>query len=163
MTDNPAKAGRPLSPKQVQSLNSSGVGAAIKWMSKAQTWIFKKTGGRLGDKFLRGAEVGILTTTGRKSGEKRDSPLLFLQEGRRIILVASQGGRATNPMWYLNLKANPNIAFQTKREVLTLVARDATEAERDEYWPKLDAMYADFVNYRSYTDRQIPIVLCDPA
>jgi deazaflavin-dependent oxidoreductase (nitroreductase family) len=158
-----AKQSRPLSPKQVESLNSNGIGAAIKWMSRAQTWIFKKTGGRLGDKFLHGAEVGILTATGRKTGEKRDSPLLFLQEGRRIILVASQGGRATNPMWYLNLKADPNMSFQTKHEVLDLVARDATDAERDEYWPKLDAMYPDFVNYRTYTDRQIPIVVCDPA
>ncbi|MGV7337198.1 nitroreductase/quinone reductase family protein, partial [Mycobacterium kansasii] len=84
--------------------------------SRAQTWIFKKSGGRIGDKFLRGAEVGILTTIGRKSGEERDSPLLFLQEGKRIVLVASQGGRATNPMWYLNLVANPRVKFQTKRE-----------------------------------------------
>ncbi|TRW85379.1 nitroreductase family deazaflavin-dependent oxidoreductase [Mycolicibacterium sp. 018/SC-01/001] len=154
---------RPLSPKQIESLNSAKVGTAIKWMSKANTWLFKKSGGRLGNKFLRGAEVGILTTIGRKSGEARDSPLLFLQEGRRIVLVASQGGRATNPMWYLNLRANPQITFQTKRETLQLVARDATDAERDEYWPKLDAMYPDFQNYRSYTDRKIPIVICDPA
>jgi len=158
-----AKPPHPLSPKQVERLNAPSTGTAIKWMSRAQTWIFKKTNGRLADKFLRGAEVGILTTTGRKTGEKRDSPLLFLQEGRRIVLVASQGGRATNPMWYLNLQADPKISFQTKREVLDLVARDATDAERDEYWPKLDAMYADFANYRSYTDRKIPIVICEPA
>src|SRR5689334_25401525 len=107
---------RPLSPKQIEGLNSAKVGTAIKWMSKANTWLFKKSGGRLGNKFLRGAEVGILTTIGRKSGEARDSPLLFLQEGRRIVLVASQGGRATNPMWYLNLRANPQITFQTKKE-----------------------------------------------
>ena len=154
---------KPLSPKQVEGLNSKAVGTGIKWMSRANTWIFKKSGGKLGNKFLRGAEVGILTTTGRKSGEPRDSPLLFLQEGRRIVLVASQGGRATNPMWYLNIKANPNITFQTKKEKLDLVAREATDAERDEYWPKLDAMYPDFANYRSYTDRKIPILICDPA
>ncbi|WP_166906652.1 nitroreductase family deazaflavin-dependent oxidoreductase [Mycobacterium sp. DL440] len=158
-----ANTPRPLNAKQVERLNAKSTGTAIKWMSRAQTWIFKKTGGRFGDKFLRGAEVGILTTTGRKSGEERDSPLLFLQEGRRIVLVASQGGRATNPMWYLNLVANPRVKFQTKQETLELTARDATDAERDEYWPKLDAMYADFVNYRSYTDRKIPIVICDPA
>ncbi|CDO28697.1 nitroreductase family deazaflavin-dependent oxidoreductase [Mycolicibacterium porcinum] len=158
-----ANTPRPLSPKQVERLNAKSTGTAIKWMSRAQTWIFKKSGGRIGDKFLRGAEVGILTTIGRKSGEERDSPLLFLQEGKRIVLVASQGGRATNPMWYLNLVANPRVKFQTKRETLELTARDATDAERDEYWPKLDAMYADFVNYRSYTDRKIPIVICDPA
>ena len=61
-----ANTPRPLSPKQVERLNAKSTGTAIKWMSRAQTWIFKKTGGRFGDKFLRGAEVGILTTTGRK-------------------------------------------------------------------------------------------------
>ena len=158
-----AESPRPLSAKQIQRLNAPSTGTLIKWMSRAQTWLFKKTGGRFGNKFLRGAEVGILTTTGRKTGQLRDSPLLFLQEGDRIVLVASQGGRATDPMWYLNLKANPKISFQTPRQTLALVARDATDAERDEYWPKLDAMYADFANYRTYTDRKIPIVICDPA
>ena len=157
-----AEASRPLSPKQIRSLNSATTGTAIKWMSKAQTWIFKKSSGKLGNRFLKGTEVGILTTIGRKSGEPRDSPLLFLQEGQRIVLVASQGGRATNPMWYLNLVANPKVTFQTKAGTSALIARDATDAERDEYWPKLDAMYPDLANYRSYTDRQIPIVICDP-
>ncbi len=145
-----------------RALNSKQTGVIIKWMSRANTWIFKKSGGKLGDKFLRGAPVGILTTIGRKSGEPRESPLLFLQEGKRIILVASQGGRANNPMWYLNLKANPQVTFRTKNEILELTAREATDAERDEYWPKLDAMYPDFVTYRSYTDRKIPIIICDP-
>jgi F420H(2)-dependent quinone reductase len=158
-----ANPSRPLSPKQIEGLNSAKVGTAIKWMSKAQTWMFKKSGGKLGNKFLKGTEVGILTTIGRKSGEPRDSPLLFLQEGQRIVLVASQGGRATNPMWYLNLKADPQITFQTKTDTHALVARDADDAEREQYWPKLDAMYPDFENYRSYTDRKIPIVICDPA
>ena len=153
---------RPLNARQIDRLNAKSTGIAIKWMSRAQTWIFKRTGGKLGNKFLRGSEVGILTTTGRKSGQPRESPLLFLQEGRRIVLVASQGGRATNPMWYGNLKANPSVSFQTKSDVLELTAREATDAERDDYWPKLDAMYPDFVNYRSYTTRKIPIVICEP-
>jgi F420H(2)-dependent quinone reductase len=154
---------RRLNSKQIERLNTSQTRTAIKWMSKAQTWLFKTTNGKLGNKFLRGAEVGILTTIGRKTGEPRNSPLLFLQEGQRIVLVASQSGRATNPMWYLNLTANPRVTFQTKAGLHELTARDATDPERDEYWPKLDAMYPDFVNYRSYTDRKIPIVICDPA
>jgi deazaflavin-dependent oxidoreductase (nitroreductase family) len=158
-----ANPSRPLKPKQIQTLNSAKVGHAIKWMSKAQIFIFKKTGGKFGNKFLKGTAVGILTTIGRKSGEPRESPLLFLQEGDRIVLVASQGGRATNPMWYLNLVANPKVTFQTKDGVYALTAREATDSERDEYWPKLDAMYPDFVNYRTYTDRKIPIVICDPV
>ncbi|MDT5299591.1 MAG: hypothetical protein QOG79_2833, partial [Mycobacterium sp.] len=117
-----ANPSRPLKPKQIEGLNSAKVGPAIKWMSRAQTWIFKKTNGKFGNKFLKGTEVGILTTIGRKSGEPRESPLLVLHEGRRIVLVASQGGRATNPMWYLNLVANPKITFQTKTQTLALTA-----------------------------------------
>jgi deazaflavin-dependent oxidoreductase (nitroreductase family) len=154
---------RPLKPKQIERLNTAQTRTAIKWMSRAQTWLFKTTNGKLGNKFLRGAEVGILTTTGRKTGEARNSPLLFLQERQRIVIVASQSGRATNPMWYLNLVANPRVTFQTKAGLFQLTAREATATERDEYWPKLDAMYPDFVNYRSYTDREIPIIICDPA
>ncbi|MDH6243745.1 nitroreductase family deazaflavin-dependent oxidoreductase [Mycobacterium sp. OTB74] len=152
---------RPLSAKQIESLNSPRVEAIIKLMSRAQTWIYKKTNGRFGDKFLHGAAVGILTTTGRKTGEPREAPLLYLREGDRVIIVASRGGHANNPPWYGNLKANPAVTFQIGGELLYLTARDATDAERDEYWPKLDAMYPDFVNYRSYTDREIPIVICE--
>ena len=158
-----AQPSRPLSDKQIKSLNSKPVALGIKWMSRAQTWLFKKTGGRFGDTFLRGTEVGILTTTGRKSGQPRDVPLLFLQEGSRIVLVASQGGRDTHPLWYRNILADPKVTFQTKRETVSLHAREATDDERDQYWPKLDAMYSDFANYRSYTSRTIPIVICDPA
>lgn len=165
-----AKPPKPLSPKQVEGLNSKAVGTGIKWMSRFNTWVYKATGGRLGAKWRGGSNrfsapppVGILTTIGRKSGEPRDSPLLFLREGDRIVLVASQGGRATNPMWYLNIQANPAVTFQYKNEKLKLVARDATDAERDHYWPKLDAIYPDFANYRTYTDRKIPILICDPA
>ncbi|QZT62317.1 nitroreductase family deazaflavin-dependent oxidoreductase [Mycolicibacterium austroafricanum] len=164
-----AQSPRPLTPKQVENLNSKAVGVAIKWMSKFNTWTYKATGGRIGynwrlgsNRFSAPPPVGILTTIGRKSGQPRESPLLFLREGDRVVLVASQGGRATNPMWYLNVKANPAVTFQIKNEKLKLTAREATDAERDEYWPKLDAMYPDFANYRSYTDRQIPILICDP-
>jgi len=146
-----------------RALNSKQTDVIIKWMSRAQTWIYKKTGGKFADKFLRGTAVGILTTVGRKTGEPREVPLLYMREGKRVVLVASSGGRDKHPPWYLNLKADPLVGFQVKGEVLALTARDATEAERAEYWPKLDAMYPDFENYRSYTDRVIPIVICDPA
>lgn len=145
-----------------RALNSAGTGVAIKWMSRINTWAYKVSGGRVGGKFLQGAPVALLTTIGRKSGEPRVSPLLFLRDGDRVVLVASQGGRASNPMWYLNLKANPKVTVQIKKEVLNLTARDATEAERAQYWPQLVAMYSSFEDYQSWTDRVIPIVICDP-
>ena len=145
-----------------KGLNSPQTKQIIKWMSRANTWVYKKTNGKIGGKFLQGAPVALLTTTGRKTGEPRVSPLLFWREGDRIVLIASQGGAATNPMWYLNLKANPHVTVQIKDEVLHLTARDATEAERAEYWPKMAQMYTSFDDYQSWTDRVIPVVICDP-
>ncbi len=145
-----------------RALNSAGTGVLIKWMSRINTLAYKVSGGRVGGTFLKGAPVALLTTIGRKSGEPRVSPLLFLRDGDRVVLVASQGGRTNNPMWYLNLKANPKVTVQIKKEVLALTARDATEAERAQYWPELVAMYSSFEDYQNWTDRVIPIVICDP-
>jgi deazaflavin-dependent oxidoreductase (nitroreductase family) len=145
-----------------RALNSAGTGVLIKWMSRVNTLAYKVSGGRVGGTFLQGAPVALLTTIGRKSGEPRVSPLLFLRDGDRVVLVASQGGRTNNPMWYLNLKANPKVSVQIKKEVLALTARDATEAERAHYWPELVAMYSSFEDYQAWTDRTIPIVICDP-
>jgi deazaflavin-dependent oxidoreductase (nitroreductase family) len=131
-------------------------------MSRVNTLAYKVSGGRVGGTFLQGAPVALLTTIGRKSGEPRVSPLLFLRDGDRVVLVASQGGRTNNPMWYLNLRANPKVTVQIKKEVLQLTARDATEAERAQYWPELVAMYSSFEDYQSWTERVIPIVICDP-
>jgi deazaflavin-dependent oxidoreductase (nitroreductase family) len=145
-----------------RGLNSPQSKYIIKRMSRIQATVYKRTDGKLGGKFLKGAAVALLTTTGRKTGEPRVSPLLYLREGDRVILVASQGGAANNPMWYLNLKANPKVTIQIKDQVLHLTARDATEAEKAEYWPKLVAMYSSFDDYQSWTDRVIPVVICDP-
>ena len=145
-----------------KGLNTPTTKRIIKWMSRANTWIYQKTDGKIGGKFLQGAPVALLTTTGRKTGEPRVSPLLFWREGNRIVFIASQGGAANNPMWYLNLKANPNVTVQIKDEVLNLTARDATEDERAQYWTKMAQMYTSFDDYQSWTDRVIPVVICDP-
>lgn len=145
-----------------RGLNSPRTNTIIKWMSRAQTWAYKKSDGRIGGSFLQGAPVALLTTTGRKTGEPRVSPLLYLREGNRIVLIASKAGADKNPMWYLNLKANPKVTVQIRDEVLDLVARDATEEERANYWPTMAAMYTSFDDYQSWTDRVIPVVICDP-
>lgn len=134
----------------------------IKWMSRGQTALYKASNGKIAGKFLEGAPVALVTTIGRKTGEPRVVPLLFLREGNRVVLVASQGGSDKHPLWYLNLKADPKATVQIKNEVLNLTARDATEQERAEYWPKLTAFYKGFEDYQSWTDRVIPIVICDP-
>jgi deazaflavin-dependent oxidoreductase (nitroreductase family) len=131
-------------------------------MSRINTWLYKATGGRIGGTFLQGAPVALLTTTGRKTGQPRVSPLLYLRDGDRVVVVASHGGREKNPLWYLNLKANPKVQVQIKKEVLNLTARDATEEERAKYWPQLVKMYTSYDDYQSWTDRKIPVVVCEP-
>ncbi|MGA7054838.1 MAG: nitroreductase family deazaflavin-dependent oxidoreductase [Mycobacterium sp.] len=149
----------PKSPPR--ALNAPWVTFIMKWMGRTTTLVYRLSNGKLGGTF-QSSPVALLTTTGCKTGEPRVSPLLYLREGGRVILVASQGGRDTNPMWYLNLKANPTVSVQIKGEVLQLRARDATAEERDEYWAKLAAMYPTLDDYQSWTDRVIPIVICDP-
>ncbi|MDI9938090.1 nitroreductase family deazaflavin-dependent oxidoreductase [Rhodococcus opacus] len=149
-------------------LDSKWTVSFIKWMSKINVVLYRRTGGRLGSKwrvgsaFPRGLPVCLLTTTGRKSGEPRISPLLFLEDGDRIILVASQGGLPKHPMWYLNLRANPEVTVQVKSRVRPMTAHVADPEERARLWPRLVDMYPDFDNYQAWTDRTIPVVVCAP-
>ena len=135
----------------------------IRLMSGANTWIFRASGGRLGSRFLRGAPVGLLTTTGRKSGKRRTTPLIYLEDAGRIVLVASQGGLPRHPVWFLNLLADPGAAFQIGREVRELRARRASDAEKRELWPRLCAIYPDYDDYQKRTDREIPVVILERA
>jgi deazaflavin-dependent oxidoreductase (nitroreductase family) len=137
-------------------------------MSKAHVWVYQKTNGLLGGKwrvgaaFPRGVDVCLLTTKGRKSGETRTAPLLYLPDGVRVVVVASQGGMPKHPLWYLNLQANPDVDVQVKGDRRKMRARTATSAERAAYWPRLVAMYSDYDDYQSWTDREIPVVILEP-
>ena len=145
-----------------KSLNSPQTKFIIKWMSRLNTFMYRRNGGEgIGGTF-QNIPVALLTTTGRKTGEKRVSPLIYVRDGDRVVLVASRGGSDKHPLWYLNLKANPKVSVQIKDETLSLTARDANEAERKQYWPKMVAMYPTFDDYQSWTERVIPIVICDP-
>ncbi len=142
-------------------LNSPYTDFLIKWMSRANAWIYRRSKGKLGGTIQK-APVALLTTTGRKTGQPRVSPLIYVREGDRVVLVASRGGSDKHPLWYLNLKADPKVSVQIRNEVLQLRARDATAEERAEYWPKLAAVYPALDDYKSWTDRTIPIVVCEP-
>jgi deazaflavin-dependent oxidoreductase (nitroreductase family) len=135
----------------------------IRLMSLGNTWVFRATGGRLGSRFLRGAPVGLLTTTGRKSGRRRTTPLIYLEDGGRIVLVASQGGLPHHPVWFLNLQADPAVWFQIGSEPRAFRARRAGEAEKRGLWPRLCAVYPDYDDYQRRTDREIPVVILEPV
>jgi deazaflavin-dependent oxidoreductase (nitroreductase family) len=135
----------------------------IRAMSAANTFVFKLTGGRLGGRFLRGAPVGLLTTTGRKSGQARTTPLIFLEDGERVVLVASQGGLPRHPLWYDNLSAQPDVEFERPRHARRAYrARTAGAEEKRALWPRLVAIYRDYDDYQKRTDREIPVVILEP-
>lgn len=141
--------------------NSRLIALLLKYFAHAHIWVYRRTDGRIGAKLLR-FPAALLTTTGRKSDEPRTIATLYLRDGDRVILPASFGGREENPLWYLNLKEDPEVQVQIRAERLDLVARDATAQERARYWPRLTAMYPRYRNYREAADRVIPLVVCEP-
>lgn len=150
-----------------KGLDSKATVTIIKWMSRFNVAAYKATNGRIGGKwrvgsaFPWGIPVCLLTTTGRKTGRPRTAPLLFLEDGDKVVLVASQGGLPKHPLWFRNIQANPEVTVQIRSRVRTMRARVATDEERAVYWPRLTAMYPDFDNYQSWTDRVIPVVVCE--
>lgn len=134
----------------------------IKLMSRVNTWAYRATDGRIGGTFLRGATVLLLTTVGRKSGEQRVAPLIYVRDGERLLLVASKGGMDHHPLWYRNLVADPEVEVQIGAETLSLRARTANREEKAALWPKMVAVYRDYDDYQARTARDIPVVILEP-
>ena len=105
----------------------------------------------------------LLTCIGRKSGEKRTVPLVFLQHGEDMVIVGSLAGYDQHPAWYLNVSANPSCWVQLDRRKMTAVARDATDKEREALWPKLNALFPAWGYFQQQTDRPFPIVILSPT
>ena len=127
-------------------------------------WIYEKSKGRFGRRLL-GAPVGNLICTGAKSGKERTIPLLMLEDGDNVVIVASKGGFPEHPAWYFNLLANPDCRVQLGDSVRDMTARLADDDEREVLWPKLDAMYRYYRAYRKragLTGRTIPIFVLEP-
>jgi len=152
-----------------EGLDKPYVGKIIKTMSKVHVAIYRWTGGwlgstwRVGSAFPRGIPVLLLTTIGRKSGQPRIAPLLFIEDGGNIIVVGSKGGLPKDPLWYKNLQVNPDCEVQIKRRKMKMRAHTASPEERARLWPKLVDHYADFASYATWTDRVIPVVVLEPA
>jgi deazaflavin-dependent oxidoreductase (nitroreductase family) len=106
-----------------------------------------------------------LTTTGRKSGQRRSVMLTSpLQEGATIVVVASRGGDDQHPAWLLNVRADPDVEVAMKGEPKRpMVARVANAEERARLWPLVTADHKNYAGYQTKTDREIPLVLLEPA
>jgi len=130
----------------------------VRLVSAAHSFWYRLTGGRVGGK-VSGAPVLLLTTTGRKSGKRRTTPLLYLRDGETIVIVASNGGRDVHPAWWLNLQTNPEADVQLGKARSPLIASKASAEERARLWPLLVEMYPGYGDYQKRTKRQIPVVI----
>lgn len=122
---------------------------------------YRMTGGLIGGRFGK-APILLLTTTGRKSGRQRTMPLLYYPDGDNLVVIASFGGSPTHPDWYVNLVANPKAEVQVGRETKAVVAETANPKERARLWPLVTDMYAQYNDYQTRTNREIPVVLLKP-
>jgi deazaflavin-dependent oxidoreductase (nitroreductase family) len=123
---------------------------------------FRNNAGRVGGMF-EGAPMVILHTTGAKTGKERENPLMYLPDGKRILVFASKGGAPDNPDWYHNLLANPNVKVEVGTETYEGVAKPVSGEERDLLYAKQAKAYPQFGEYERKTTRKIPVVAIERA
>ncbi|RZQ59249.1 nitroreductase/quinone reductase family protein [Amycolatopsis suaedae] len=124
--------------------------------------VYRVSGGRIGGT-LRGAPVLLLNHVGRRSGTRRQTPLLYLTDGDRLVLAASKAGSDRHPDWYHNLVAAPETSVLIGRRERAVRARVASAEERAAYWPRLVELYAAFDTYQRRTGgREIPVLILEP-
>jgi deazaflavin-dependent oxidoreductase (nitroreductase family) len=123
---------------------------------------YVESGGQEGHDW-RGVPTLLLTTKGRKSGELRRSALIYGRLGAEYLIVASVGGADHHPAWYLNLTADPQVEVQVGADVFKATARTAGEDEKAGVWSLMTAIWPDYNDYQSKTDRPIPVVILTPT
>jgi F420H(2)-dependent quinone reductase len=134
---------------------------ALRWTGKLNVPLYRLTGGRVGGK-LAGSPVLLLTATGRKSGQPRTTPVLYLADGERQIVIGSNAGHRNEPAWSLNLKANPEAEVEIGRERRPVRARVAEGEERAELWRRVNEQYSGFDDYEARTSRDIALFVLEP-
>ena len=124
---------------------------------------YVESGGEKGHEWREGVATLLLSVKGRKSGLWRRTALIYGRDGDNYVVVASKGGSPTHPLWYLNLRDNPESEIQVGPDKVRVRARDAEGEERARLWQTMSAIWPDYNNYQKKTDRQIPVVVLEPV
>jgi len=132
------------------------------WVA-AHTKEYLESGGKKGHIWLKNAPTLLLTTTGRRSGKARRTPLIYGRDGANYLVVASKGGSDAPPLWYLNLETNPEVLLQVGETHLEARARDANADEKPRLWALMAKIWPDYDSYQTKTDRQIPVIILEPT
>jgi F420H(2)-dependent quinone reductase len=147
-------------PRSITQLARSDL--AWRALTDSHVRLYRLTGGRIGGR-VRGVDIVLLDHVGRKSGKRRTCPLLYIEDGENLVIVASKGGSAKHPAWWVNLRANPETAVQVGGERRRVRAREAEGDERERLWPRVVDAWPDYESYQRRTERRIPVVVLEPA
>jgi len=122
---------------------------------------YQETDGEDGYVWREGSTILLLTTTGRKTGEKHTTPLIYQLDGDNPVIVASKGGAPEHPGWFRNLSKNPEVEVQIKGDKFTARARTAEGEERERLWRLMNEIWPHYEEYQEKTDRRIPVVVLE--
>ena len=138
----------------------------VRWMIQQfirfQVFIYRRSGGkRMGT--LRGMPLLLLTTSGRKTGKQRVTPVMYIRDGDNYVITASNRGEDKNPAWFVNLQANPSTSIEVDGVTRSVVAHKASREEKDRLWTQLVKQASFFDDYRKKTTREIPMMILQPT
>jgi F420H(2)-dependent quinone reductase len=141
---------------------SQAMGATgLRWTGKLNVPLYRLSGGRIGGRVGK-APVLLLTTTGRRSGQPRTAPVVYLADGENVVVIGSNAGHSRTPAWSLNLKANPEAEIELGRRRRPVRARVAEGEERADLWRRHNEQYSGFDEYEARTDREIALFVLEP-
>ena len=135
--------------------------ALMKTIGAIHRSLYQLTNGMIGAN-LGGRSMVLLTTTGRKSGKQRTTPIQYMKDGEYIIIVASNGGNVNHPAWWHNISANPDVTVQIGKKKMLARAESADDEERARLWPLLVDINPDYQAFDEETERTIPVVIVRP-
>ena len=138
------------------------LGPVARLFTRLHAVAYRASGGRFMPRWAEGMPVMALTTTGRKSGRPRSTPVIYVEDGEALVVMPSNAGNDRTPSWWLNLQANPDAEVQIGRRQRRVRARRATPEEAERLWPRMREKYSGFEAYQGFTEREQPIVLLEP-
>ncbi len=149
------------SDRTVARISNSLGATGLRWTGKLNVPLYRASGGRIGGRVNR-APVLLLTTTGRKSGQKRTAPIVYLRDGENVVVINTNAGNARVPAWSLNLESNPEAEVEVGRRRYPVRARIAEGEERTDLWHKHNEQYAGFDDYQTKLDREASVIVLEP-
>ena len=136
--------------------------SVIRFMLSIYNFLYRLTGGAIGGR-MAGLPVLLLTTTGRKTGKQRSTPLGYFEQDGAFVIIASNGGAERNPAWFYNLTSNPQVTIQIRNRQMAAHAEQAGPEQRKQLWADLVKIAPAYEPYAQRTQREIPMIILRPA